>query len=178
MLLCGRLGREQAGRFQVWGGWRGSQLRWLEEMPVHAGECGHRCQAGKVKPAGSNHLLLASLQPAPGMPLHRGSGFPGWERQCFRGIAGGTMDSQPAARSARVPILWHALTSARRGTAVPTGSFLIQHATVWHLFVLLHTSSNWQLALPELFAGQALTKASEGGSRTSLSAKSISQDCT
>lgn len=99
ILLCGRLGREQAGRFQVWRGWRGSQLRWLEEMPVHAGERRHRCQAGKVKPAGSNHLLLASLQPAPGMPLHRGSGFPGWEWQCFHGIADGTMDSQPVAHT-------------------------------------------------------------------------------
>lgn len=147
MLLCGRLGREQAGRFQVWRGWRGSQLRWLEEMPVHAGERGHRCQAGKVKPAGSNHLLLASLQPAPGMPLHRGSGFPGWEWQCFRGIADGTMGfpacCTPSPRShpvAHTDLCKGGHSCAHRQLSNPACHCLAPLCAPPHLF-------HWQLAL-------------------------------
>lgn len=74
---------------------------------MHTDKRRHSCQAGKVKLAGCNHLLLASLQPAPGVPSHQGSGFPGWEWQCFHGITDGLTDSLPAARPAHVPILWH-----------------------------------------------------------------------
>lgn len=92
MLLCGKLGREQAGRLQVWGGWSWSQLRWLEEMSVHANKMsGWQRETSRLQspppcqpPDCSRHF-----QPAPCMPSHRGSGFPGWEWQCFHGITDG-----------------------------------------------------------------------------------------
>lgn len=123
-----------------------------------------------MKTVGCNHLLLASLQPAPGVPLHQGSAFPAWERQYFHGITDGfpacskpSPHCQPVARCPNTPAsancTHNQLSNSESPCAPP------------HLF-------NWQLPLPKLFAGQALTRASEGGSRTSLSAKSISQHCT